>query len=82
MAKVSDGVSIGNKTGEMDQVENDVAIVYSPACDYILCVFSNNWSDKETALKQIQSISEEVYRFYNDSRWLARTMHILDTGNK
>ncbi len=82
VAKVSDGVSIGNKTGEMDQVENDVAIVYSPACDYILCVFSNSWSDKETALKQIQSISEEVYRFYNDSRWLARTMHILDTGNK
>ena len=82
VAKVSDGVSIGNKTGEMDQVENDVAIVYSPACDYILCVFSNGWTDKETALKQIQSISEEVYRFYNDSRWLARTVHILDTGKK
>ena len=82
VAKVSDGVSIGNKTGEMDQVENDVAIVYSPACDYIICVFSNGWTDKDTALKQIQSISEEVYRFYNDNRWLARTIHILDTGKK
>ena len=77
VANVSDGVTIGNKTGEMDGVENDVAIVYSPACDYILCVFSSGWSDKDTALTQIQNISEQVYRYYNDSRWLSKTVHLL-----
>ena len=77
VARVSDGVTIGNKTGEMDSVENDVAIVYSPACDYILCVFSDGWTDKDTALENIQSISEQVYRYYNDSRWLAKNVHLL-----
>ena len=77
VANVSEGVTVGNKTGEMDGVENDVAIVYSPACDYILCVFSDGWTDKDTALNHIQSISEQVYRYYNDSRWVEKTIHIL-----
>ncbi|MDD2958815.1 MAG: class A beta-lactamase-related serine hydrolase [Lachnospiraceae bacterium] len=61
-----DGVEVGNKTGEMDTVENDAAIVYSDACDYILCVFSNDWDSKDTALTQIQEISAAVYDFFNE----------------
>ena len=44
-----DGVLVGNKTGEMDIVENDVAVVYAPKSDYILCVFSSDWNSKDSA---------------------------------
>ena len=85
IARVSDQVLIGNKTGEMDYVENDVAIVYSPACDYILCIFSDGWTVKDTALKQIQDLSEEIYRYYNDSTWLEKTVIVpaamMDDGS-
>jgi hypothetical protein len=66
-------------------VENDVAIVYSPACDYILCIFSDGWTVKDTALKQIQDLSEEIYRYYNDSTWLEKTVIVpaamMDDGS-
>ena len=85
IARVTDQVLIGNKTGEMDYVENDVAIVYSPACDYILCIFSDGWTVKDTALKQIQDLSEEIYRYYNDSTWLEKTVNVpaalMDDGS-
>ena len=76
ISRVSDSTLSGNKTGEMNHVENDVAIVYSPACDYILCVFSSDWENKDAALKRIQDISEEVWRYHNDSSWLKHTANI------
>ena len=76
VARVSDSVQIGNKTGEMDQVENDVAIVYSPACDYIICVFSSGWTSYDTAVHHIQDLSEEIYRYYNDDNWVSRAVNV------
>lgn len=60
-----EGVSVGNKTGEMDTVENDAAIIYGDYSDYILCVLSGDWTSKDGAIANIQEISSTVYRFFN-----------------
>ena len=57
---------VGNKTGEMSTVENDVAIVYADRSDYILCVLSQDWDSGDTAISHIQEISALVYEFFQD----------------
>ena len=76
IARAADGVLIGNKTGEMDLVENDVAIVYSPKCDYIVCIFSMDWSSKDYAIERIRTLSEEIYRYYNDEKWVKKAWNL------
>lgn len=61
-----DGIEAGNKTGEMDTVENDVAVVYGNLGDYILCVLSADWESKDAAIEHIQDISATVYRLFSD----------------
>ena len=58
------GVRTANKTGELTYVENDVAIVFSGACTYILCVMSDGVASG-TAVENIKSISGTVYDFLN-----------------
>ena len=65
-AGLPEGVEAGNKTGEMDTVENDAAIVYGDYSDYILCVLSSDWDSKDEAISHIQEISSTVYDFFND----------------
>lgn len=60
-AGVPDGVVTANKTGELDTVENDVAIVWAEEQPYILCVMSNELSDTGAARAQITAFSEKVY---------------------
>lgn len=64
-AGLPDGVSCGNKTGEMETTENDAAVVYAEDCDYILVVLSSDWSNKDQAISRIASMSEMVYEFLN-----------------
>lgn len=59
-------VVCANKTGELSDTENDVAIVFSESCDYILCVMSNDVSNTSAARKNIVNISDRVYRFFNE----------------
>ena len=56
------GTVTANKTGETKTVESDVAIVYSPACDYIICVLTNNASD---GIGGIRQISKMTYNYFN-----------------
>ncbi|MCH5210817.1 MAG: serine hydrolase [Oscillospiraceae bacterium] len=56
---------VANKSGEMDTVENDVGIVFSPNVDYIICVMSNDWSNPYSAIENIQTISQTVYEYFN-----------------
>lgn len=56
---------VANKSGEMDEVENDVGIVFSPGRDYIICVLSNDWSNNANAIETIQKISRTTYDFFN-----------------
>ncbi len=61
-------IRCGNKTGELpapDNVENDVAIVYSPGNHYILCIMTQDLKDIGFARSSIVSISEMVYEYFN-----------------
>ena len=64
-AGLPEGVLCGNKTGEMDNTQNDAAIVYSDACDYILVVLSSDWNSSDEAISRIQNLSSEVYEYFN-----------------
>ena len=68
-AGVPAGTETANKTGELASggarnVENDVAVVWSPACTYILCVMSGGISNGEAAAR-ITRLSSLVYAFLN-----------------
>ncbi len=56
------GVVTANKTGETSTVESDTAIVYSPSCDYVICVLTNNAPD---GVAGIRRISKMTYDYFN-----------------
>lgn len=60
-AGIPEGVLVGNKTGELSDVENDAAIVYSGNGSYVLCVMSENLSDTYSARQFIARTSGVVY---------------------
>lgn len=55
------GVIVGNKTGELSNVENDAAIVYGNNGTYVLCVMSENLLDTYQARQFISRTSGVVY---------------------
>lgn len=59
-----DGIKSANKTGETDQDQHDIAIVYGEKTTYILCVMSENCPEG-TAVTNIQNISKIVYNYLN-----------------
>lgn len=62
-AGVPTGIRIANKTGELSDVENDVAIVYGESGTYILCVMMSNLSDVARGRNVITELSTEVYAY-------------------
>ena len=60
------GVECANKTGELSNVENDVAVVFSPAGDYVLCIMSNDLTASGQAQANIVKISEMVYSYFQN----------------
>ena len=67
--KIPSGVPAGtetaNKTGELSDVENDVAIIWSPACTYILCIMVEEVQSPGITQGNIASISKLVYEYLN-----------------
>ena len=63
-AGVPEGITAGNKTGELDGVENDTAFVFSPACTYILCVMTSG-VDAGRAHGNIAELSAHIYSLLN-----------------
>ncbi|MCQ2507498.1 MAG: class A beta-lactamase-related serine hydrolase [Dorea sp.] len=59
-AGVPDYIDTANKTGELSDVENDIAIVWGDE-PYILCVMTENISGSGNAIDGIIDISSEVY---------------------
>lgn len=67
-AGVPEGVKTANKTGELEDAEHDAAIVWSPACTYILVVMSNGLTPYDNdGIAQICEISKTVYNYINDT---------------
>lgn len=64
-AGLSEEIPVANKTGETDHNQHDIAIVYGPATDYILCVMSEGCGDEGDAIDHIRDISRTVYRYLN-----------------
>ena len=65
-SKIPEGLGVSvptaNKTGETDEDQHDIAIVYGTKTTYILCVMSENSSN---AIDNIRSISRVVYNYLN-----------------
>lgn len=59
------GIDYGNKTGETDEDQHDIAIVYGEKTTYILCVMSEGFKDKDDAMEQISRISRVTYNYLN-----------------
>lgn len=61
-AGLPSGTKVANKTGETSSSDHDIAIVYSPKCDYILCVMTQNAGYSSSRISQI---SRTVYNYFN-----------------
>lgn len=65
-SKIPEGLGVdvptANKTGETDEDQHDIAIVYGTKSTYILCVMSENASN---AIANIRNISRVVYNYLN-----------------
>ena len=60
-----DGIISANKTGETDDQQHDIAIVYGEQTDYIICIMSEKISSEDTAVQNIRDISRIVYQYLN-----------------
>lgn len=62
-AGVPSDVETANKTGELDDVENDAAIIYGENGDYILCVMMSQLVDAGAGRAAIIQLSSAVYEY-------------------
>lgn len=60
-----EGIRSANKTGETDDQQHDIAIVYGEQTDYIICIMSEKISSEDTAVQNIRDISRIVYQYLN-----------------
>ena len=64
-AQLPDGVRTASKTGELDDVENDAAILYDTDNDLIIVFMSEHLSDCGAAQSTIASLSRQIYDAYH-----------------
>ncbi|MBQ2942584.1 MAG: serine hydrolase [Clostridia bacterium] len=62
-AGLPEGTVVANKTGETDTANSDIAIVFSPGKDYIICVLGNG--NVAYGATTIQKISRMAYDYFN-----------------
>ena len=75
------GIAYANKTGETDQDQHDIAIVYGEETTYILCVLSEDCPNSDTAIHNIRSISRLVYHYLNAASWEEETAADSNTND-
>ena len=61
-AGLPSGTKVANKTGETSSVQHDMAIVWGPKTDYVICVLSSGLGEY-SAIREIQKISARVYDY-------------------
>ncbi len=62
---IPSGIVVANKTGELDDVEHDVAIIYGEKSDIILCVLLSQLKDTASGRETIKKIAKTVYEYWN-----------------
>lgn len=66
-SKIPAGVPVdvrtANKTGELDHVENDAAIIYAGSGAYVLCVMMNSLQDPAAGRAVITELSAAIYEY-------------------
>ena len=67
-AQLPEGVGTANKTGELDTVENDTAIIYDTAkgIDLVVCFMSQDLTDTGAAQSTIAADARAIYGYYNE----------------
>ena len=67
-ADLPEGVQTANKTGELDTVENDAAIIYDTAkgIDLVICFMSQDLTDTGAAQTAIAQDARAIYGYYNE----------------
>ena len=67
-ADLPEGVQTANKTGELDTVENDAAIIYDTAkgIDLVICFMSQDLTDTGAAQSAIAQDARAIYGYYNE----------------
>lgn len=62
---IPEDVVVANKTGELEYIQGDAAIVYSPSCTYILVIIADSITNEGDACGGISKLSEIVYDYIN-----------------
>lgn len=62
---VPDSITTANKTGELDYMQGDAAIVYAPNGTYILVIIGDSLSNGYGQISNFTNLSETVYQFLN-----------------
>ena len=67
-AQLPEGVGTANKTGELDTVENDAAIIYDTAkgIDLVVCFMSQDLTDTGAAQSTIAADARAISGYYNE----------------
>lgn len=67
-AQLPEGVGTANKTGELDTVENDAAIIYDTAkgINLVVCFMSQDLTDTGAAQNTIATDARAIYGYYNE----------------
>ena len=67
-AQLPEGVGTANKTGELDTVENDAAIIYDTAkgIDLVVCFMSQDLTNTGAAQNTIATDARAIYGYYNE----------------
>ncbi len=62
---VPDNIVTANKTGELDYIQGDAAIVYSPAGTYILVIIGDSLTNSYGQVGKFTTLSQMVYNYLN-----------------
>ena len=63
---IRDNVTLANKTGELDKLNNDVGIFYTKNHNYFIGIFVHDVKKNKDAYEIIGKISKEVYGYYKN----------------
>lgn len=67
-AGVPEGIETANKTGELEDVENDAAIVLGTDNIYVICIMMDGLSDTSIGRDTMVKMSSDAYTYFNNKQ--------------